>query len=218
MKKKVFKSSLLALVFGVLISQSVLASYTSYSQTNWSVTDRTTWGSYHPLSGYLAFGQYTTNDASHPGKLRTNTYFTLDQTNVNSIIAYNNGTKSCGNAGVVQAYLTVDNTATGDSWNLEIDASSVTSSLPSPKVDIDAWSNGGWDGSEAEATALGTVKTGTAYNTFVYWNDNRDGDANDSGEIALNINMSNKGVTEYNTCTNPDDIRTISYGNYKNQK
>jgi hypothetical protein len=148
-------------------------------------------GSYVPPSG--TFSEYCSN-----GDYVSTVTFEFDSNNVSSIIQYNQGnaTVYCVNK---DAYLTVDMSAVPQGIDLEIDAYLIYSNLPNPKYDLESDWMFSPDCEESETVALGTVNA-SSYIMRTWWDDERDGDVNDGGNIQVQFGMSNKGVFDYNNC------------------
>ncbi|WP_409175489.1 hypothetical protein [Brevibacillus fortis] len=216
-RKNVLSLSILSVILASSVGiQSASAGTTTLDDDKWSYSDYSN-GSYVPRGGTLTLRAHD-GASGNPYFLDTTVRFDLDSTNVDSIHSYNMGTKACGNAGKVYAYLTIDVTAIGDGVDLEIGANTITSDLPNFKPDIDSVSNGSWDNNESEVTVLGRVEVDERYSMRTFWDDFRDGDAQDSGKIQAQFSMSNEGLTEYNNCTQSTAIQgTVTYGDDYNQ-
>ena len=189
----------------------VIASSTAFAGglTSWNYPNNHAYGSYVPNSGTFTEGIYNTRYWS-----RVN--FAFEASDIASIQDYMNGGNNpgtwCDNA---QAYVTVDMTAVGDSWDDELDGYTIYTTLPNPYKDFD---DDNWDGEkeESEVVALSAPSAGVSYYMRTYWNDYRDGDAGDSGEIRVQFGMSEEGFFEYNTCINAGDVQIINpYGDNK---
>lgn len=181
----------------------------SSSISAWSYSDYSN-GSYVPKSGQ---GFLSLVSSGGNTRLNTSIYFTLDNHNVTNIVDYNNGGDnpgtSCDNS---KAYLTIDQTAIPDSWDLEIDGDEVRTNLPNPKIDIEDNNFFGED-DETEVTVLGTVVVGQTYYMESLWNDYRDGDSGDSGKVNAQFAMSAKGVSDYNNCVQSSVVQHVhTYG------
>lgn len=175
--------------------------------TSWSYSDYSN-GSYVPKTGSFDDGN-STSSSSPKNVYWSRITFKLDASNVLSIKDYNDGGYSGCTA---NAYLTLDQAADPDSWDLEIDGYTVYSTLPNPKTDIEDNSFFG-DNDETEVTALGTVKSGTTYYMTSYWGDERDGGTSDSGLIKGQFAMSQKGWFDYNNCMQAASVQIEnSYG------
>ncbi|MGG6432898.1 hypothetical protein ACPF7I_00970 [Anoxybacillus sp. D401a] len=205
LKKNLFTSPLAA-ILATFVLGGTTAAETIGDSTSWSYSNYNN-GSYVPRTGSLK--SYFGYDGFY--YIRTESKFTLDSYNVSQIKEYNNGGDnpgtSCDNSA---AYFTVDMTAVPDnSLDLEISAYVSTTNLPDPKFDFET--DGGVDNQESEVVALGTVASQQYFFT-TNWEDFRDGDSGDSGEIQLNFAMSKKGFVDYNNCINGGGYRAITYG------
>lgn len=184
-----------------------LPSISEAGTTSWSYSTYAN-GSYVPKSGTF------TESITSNGQYTCKTSFQFDSYNVTQISDYNNGgdnpgTTSCDNA---RAYVTIDQTAVPDSWDLEIDADSITSNLPNPKYDLED-NNGFAEDDESEVVALDPLTANVTYYARTYWNDYRDGDSGDSGNIQTQFAMSKLGVSDYNNCTTSAAVQIINpYG------
>ncbi len=186
-------------VFALLVS-SVLAGTWSWSNSGYSM------GSYVPISGSFSEDWYY-------GIYESSVSFTLDASNVSSIITYNNGNGTGGTCYGDEAYLTIDMSADPDGLDLEIDANSIYSNTPNPKYDIET----DWlftpDHEESETCVLGTVSA-TNYYMTTCWIDERDGGENDGGDILVRFSMSKEGVFDYNNCVQSSENQILNpYGN-----
>ena len=184
---------------------------TAYAGTwNWSNSSYSM-GTYVPVSGFFMEG---IQSGGPTGAIYTSTvYFTLDSYNVSSISNYNSGYGTGGTCYGNNAYLTLDITAVPDAWDLEIDAYVVYSNLPNPKYDIESDLFSDPDHEESETVALGSVSA-TTYYMVTYWADERDGDANDGGDIQAQFAMSKLGLSDYNNCVTANGVQIINpYGN-----
>lgn len=162
-------------------------------------------GSYVPKSG-------TFQESISLGYYTARTDFTFDSHNVDNIEDYNDGGDNPGTAcDNVSAYVSLDHTADPASWDLEINATSVGTNLPNGKIDFDG---GVWaEAHEAEVTAEGAVQA-TSYYMRSYWDDFRDGDNGDGGDMHAQFGMAKQGTFEYNDCINADGPQIINpYGN-----
>jgi hypothetical protein len=179
--------------------------------TGWSYRDYSH-GSYVPKSG--TFGETISR-----GYYMSGVAFTLDSYNVAQIWDYNNGGNNPGtHCDGKKAYLTLDQTAVPNSWDLEIDADFVESNFPNPKIDVESDGIFGPDHEESEVVALGPVVSRTVYYMRTYWNDNRDGDAGDAGVIQAQFAMSDRPwwSRDYNNCTQSDVVQIENpYGKTK---
>jgi hypothetical protein len=178
------------------------------ASAHWNYSDYSK-GSYVPKSGDHAVTLYPSTN-----QLKTSIYFALDTNNVNSIVSYNNGNGG-GDCSGSASYLTLDQTAVPDSWDLEISASVVSSNLPNPKYDLEN-DNYVAEYDESEVVALGTVSA-TNYYMATTWNDYRDGGAGDSGTIQGQFSMSKAGFSDYNNCIQSSAVQEyITYGDNLN--
>jgi len=186
----------------LFLAFSSTASAWSYSNYNY--------GSYVPKSGS---GMQSTFLTGSTYQLDTWVYFQFDSHNVANILDYNNGNDNPGTAcDNKKAYVTIDQTAIPDSWDLEIDAYYVNTNLPNPKIDIED-NNFFGENDESEVTVLGTVEADTLYYMETVWNDYRDGDSGDSGKIQAQFAMSTKGLSDYNNCVQSSVVQhTFTYG------
>ncbi|WP_211750364.1 hypothetical protein [Paenibacillus sp. Marseille-Q4541] len=188
-----------------------VTAFTAFSTTafGWSYSDYSK-GSYVPKSGTGVPSLVTSSGVT---RLATWVSFKFDATNRTSILDYNDGGDNPGTAcDNSKAYFTLDQTAVPDSNNLEIDADEILTNLPSPKLDIEDNNFFGQD-DESEVTALGTINTTTTYYMETRWNDLRDGGSGDSGKIQAQMGISEKGLTDYNNCTQSTAIQhTFTYG------
>ncbi|MCA9700087.1 MAG: hypothetical protein KC431_21355 [Myxococcales bacterium] len=186
----------------------IIASSTAFAGglTSWSYSSTHNYGSYVPNAGTFTEGIYGSQYWS-----RVN--FVFESSDITSIKDYMNGGDNPGtNCDNVKAYVTVDMTAVGDSWDDEIDGATIYTTLPSAYKDFD---DDNWDGEkeESEVVALSAPLSGTSYYMRTYWNDYRDGDAGDSGKIQVQFGMSRPAGSEYNTCVNSGDVQIINpYG------
>lgn len=188
-----------------------ITAFSAFSATafGWSYSDYSR-GSYVPKSGTGIPSLVSNNGVT---RLATWVSFKFDTTNRTNILDYNNGGDNPGTAcDNSNAYFTLDQTAVPDSNDLEIDADEILTNLPSPKLDIEDNNFFGQD-DESEVTALGTVNTTTSYYMETRWNDLRDGGSGDSGKIQAQMGISEKGLLDYNTCTQSTAIQhTFTYG------
>jgi hypothetical protein len=179
----------------------------------WSYTDYSH-GSYVPKKGTHKYYNFDRVSSRGNWVLDTDVIFTLDDHNVKNILDYNNGGDNPGTAADnKKAYLTVDQTAIPQNSNdLEIDGYQVLTNLPNPKIDLEI--NGfGVDVDETEVVALGSVKAGTEYYMWSYWDDYRDGGTYDGGKIQAQFAMSVEGWSDYNNVVQSDVIQsTMPYG------
>ena len=146
-------------------------------------------GSYAPKTGWArpTFYKETGNNQNY-----ANTYceFTLDSNNVNNILDYNNGTHSATNK---LLFLTLDITNVRNGTTDQMDAYSISTSLPDPKSDLENDDPTGTRNEESEVTALGEVKAETYY-VSVMWYDYRNGGTNDNGQWQAQFAMSGQYV------------------------
>ncbi len=178
---------LVGLLFVSVASVSPLfAGSTSWSYSNYN------YGTYVPKKG--TFTEEIISD-----QYTCKTTFAFDSSNVSNIKDYNDGGDNPGTScDKAKAYVTIDQSALPDSWDLEIDAVSITSTLPNPKYDLED-NNFFGENDESEVVALGTVSA-KSYAVRTYWDDNRDGDSRDSGKIQVQFAISKKGIFDYNNC------------------
>lgn len=198
-------SILVITVISTLIAFS--ASHTGPTDS-WSYSNYNN-GSYVPRTGTLQSWFF---DDSGDEFILTKVSFTLDSYNVSQILDYNDGgTNPHPDTNGKECFLTLDVSSDGDSWDDEIDAYSITSSLPNPKYDLED-DNFDGENEESEVVVLGTVSA-SSYNCYTYWNDYRDGDPGDSGKIQAQFAMSTKGFFDYNNIIQSSAIQaTITYG------
>lgn len=169
----------------------------------WGYSDYSN-GSYVPKSG-------TFSESFSSGYLAARIDFGFDSHNASSIDDYIAGDSPSTNCDGSTAYVSIDHTADPDSWDLEIDAVGISTNLPNPKKDLDG---GFWaEAHEAEVTAQTSVATNSSYYMKSYWDDFRDGDADDSGDMHVQFGMAKWGLSEYNDCINANGPQVInSYG------
>lgn len=191
---------------------------------SWKYTEYSN-GSYVPPTGFFL----DSTEDPYPGAYYTSRIdFRLDAGNVSSILDYNGGGENPGpDCDKVKAYLTLDQTAVPDRWDLEISATSIDfifSDLPKPKFDVESDFPSDPDNEESEVVAEGTVEAREYFMT-TYWEDYRDGDARDGGEIRGQFAMSCKGLrclsrSDYNPCTQsfPGVEITNKYGNKRGDR
>jgi hypothetical protein len=181
-----------------LASASVLAGVSSWSYANYN------YGTYVPLTGSFTEG-------ISGGRYTSRMTFSFTNSNVTSINEYNNGAKAgCSKS----AYLTLDQTAVPDGWDLEIDAYSIYTTLPNPTFDFEDNNFFGED-DESEVVAKGAILANTSYYMRTYWTDNRDGGSNDSGKIQGQFAMSQLGFSDYNNCMQAGAVQIINpYGDH----
>lgn len=180
--------------------------------TGWSYTNYNN-GSYVPKKG--SFTELTTKTSDNKYYYYySKTSFAFDSTNITSINDYNNGGDNPGTAcDNSKAYVTLDMTAKPASWDLEIDAYTITSNLPSPKYDVED-NNYFGENDESEVVAQGALTSGKQYYMQTKWKDYRDGDSGDGGNIQAQFAMSKKGISDYNNCTQSSVVQVINpYGN-----
>ena len=167
-------------------------------------------GTYVPPSGTFSEGVVSAT-TSPRYRYWSRVTFRFSSSNVTAITDYNNGGDNpgdrCDNA---KAYFTVEHEADPDSWDLELNAYLIYTNLPNATLDFDG---GIWaEAHEAEATALGVVTSSQDYYMRTYWEDLRDGDAGDNGRILIELEMSKKGLTEYNPCYRSGVLVDNPYG------
>lgn len=198
------KFSSKVVVVGITLMLSLSSSIYAWSYSNYNN------GSYVPKSGQGFLSLSTSNGVT---RLNTSVYFELDQTNVDNILDYNNGNDNPGTAcDNKKAYLTIDQTAIPDSFDLEIDGDEVRTNLPDPKIDIED-NNFFGDDDETEVTVLGTVTSSKMYYMESFWNDYRDGGSGDGGKVNAQFAMSTKGFSDYNNCVQSSVVQHVhNYG------
>ncbi len=164
-------------------------SYTNIS--NITTGTKQTWnhssyqGSYAPKNGWArpTFYKETGDKQNY-----ANTYceFTLDNYNVTNILNFNNGTHSATDKFL---FLTLDITSVRSGTTDQMDAYSLSTSLPNPKSDLENDDPTGTRNEESDVTALGQVEPGTYY-VSVMWYDYRNGGNNDNGRWQAQFAMS----------------------------
>lgn len=192
----------------VLLSFALLSTSVIAGTNNWSYSDYSK-GSYVPKTGtFLERTYYSSQGGTYESKIE----FRFDNTNVSSILDYNNGGNNpgsrCDNA---NAYVTIDMSADPDAtWGEKLHARSVYSNLPNPKVDLESDTLGSSYNEESEVVALGSVNSWTDYKMITYWNDYRSGHNNDGGDILVQFAISKKGFSDYNNCTTAASIQIFN--------
>lgn len=209
------KKNLFAIIFVILLVMTinlvpVHAAETSGPTKTWSYSTYG-YGSYVPLSGKMTSTFY---DVTIKDYFITNVNFSLSDYNVTKIRDYNNGGDNPGdNADGKNCYMTLDVTSTGDSTDDKVEVTSIASTLPNPKYDIedDNFDN---DPEESEVVALGTVSA-TSYKMTTYWYDFRTGYSGDSGKIRAQFSMSAKGLFDYNNVVQAGAVQaSFAFGDY----
>lgn len=186
-------SVLVAVLLLVCMTVSASAVTTTVGDAKtWDYGTSTQYGSYVPYKG-SAQATFYKADGNDQNYAKTYCTFTLNNTNVNNILQYNNGNHSAEQG--KNLYLTLDITNDPSTTNGydQMDAYAISTSLPNPKSDLENDDLLGTRNEEAEVTALGAV-TAKTYSMSVMWYDYRDGDANDNGEWLCQFNMSGQYV------------------------
>lgn len=208
MKKRVF-SIVLAFAMCFALTATAFAKETSWNYGNYNH------GTYVPLKG--TFSNSLSKDDTYGNIMITNVEFTLDQTNVESILAYNKGEGAHANTKGKKCYLTLDVTSVRDSGTFGLDpfdGYAIISNLPNWKADLENDDPFGGRYEESEVVALGEVKASTNYWMTTYWDDYRGSD-NDTGKFQAQFAMSAKGYSDYNNVIQSDVIQgIITYGGY----
>jgi len=208
--KKMLVIMALALTIAALNTLPVHATETAGPSKTWSYYTYEH-GSYVPLSGRMNSTFYNVSTKDY---FITNVTFSLSNYNVIKIKDYNNGGDNPGEvADGKNCYFTLDVSSKSDSTDDKVEVTSIASTLPNPKYDIedDNWDN---DPEESEVVALGTVSA-TSYKMTTYWHDFRTGYSGDSGRINAQFSMSAKGFFDYNNVVQSDVLQaSFPFGDY----
>lgn len=173
---------------------SLTGSPKSYFSDDETIGDKVSWNdttysaSFIPLSGWAqpTFYRYTQQPLA-----KTHCEFTLDEHNVSNILKYNAGTHEQDSKNL---YFTVDFRNVPEGSVDQMDAYTIYTSLPNPKLDYENDNENVDDrNEEAEIVALGEVEE-TNYFATAWWVDYRNGDDDDDGYWQVEFVMSGKYI------------------------
>jgi hypothetical protein len=223
MKKKII-TSILSVALIVSLGINVFAYTVTYGPTSsWNYSNYSH-GSYVPKTGSMSTTFYDFDPSTGLDDANTYVSFTLDSSNVSSILDFNNGGDNPGTeADNKTCYLSIDVRSKRTGSDDMMSAYSVTSSLPNPKTDIENDDIFGNRNEESEVVALGTVQA-QGYYMSTMWDDYRSGGSTDNGRWDCQFGVSGQylkvgGVWipssgDYNAIMISDvNQASVSYGN-----